>query len=1503
MSEAQQPSQVTEPNRPRRIVRSILWILGLFILSLVLVLGYMFSTDRGSKFLLDRVLEQQNMIQYKYEQGNLLNGIVLKDVLVNLASVDVEIGHAEVVLGWRAILSKEIHLNELNTENLIVRLKGEPAPEDTPFGFPQIKLLFVLRVDEANVDHLTIITKGKTEVDFYHIYLNDTVWKDSKIDFVDISMDMGYLNVRDATGFIDFKDKYPLALDAKLNLPSLRDSINIHDIHVIAKGSLDTIETGFAAETPDILRGWGVVRPMIQMVPMFGQLKFNQYHLPFLTEHKLYIDQGKIDFKGTYQGFDLFVNTDLEGENIPKGRYDGEMYVDFVNALNIQRLDANLMEGQLRVAGRLDWSEIFNWDVWGRVSGIDPKHERIPEALQAFLPPKMDGAIQSQGTFAEGLHLTANVDFDQYETWQVKLDQKPVVDKPQPMLLGVKWQNIDRAVPYIGWLKSESGQADLVLSEQKQEIQVSTTVGRNEQALLPAGTYQARLDIQDNNIRVPQFSYAAGQGQLTGQAFVELPTEKRLLAWKVALDAKQFNPQSISPAAPVDLLTGHVDASGKASENQHHIELKNIALLGRIAGQKETVRLTGQSNADLFFKPVSQGGGLSHYQAKYDGALKSTQFEAGDGLLKIDVKGNTDLLQISQFKHSGAAGRIDANGVLDLRQGLAWKANAAFIRFKPQYFVSRLKGEVSGNIVTQGAWSDQLKQINLTGLNVAGMLNNKPLRAKGDLALVLDPTLNSFIPKKFSANSLLLSYANNRVQVTGNQQRLDLKLDAQRLHELYPGLVGKAQGYIHVRAEPRLTATANMQLNGFAYGDLISIQNAKITGQLPTSDSVATKLVGTLTGLRSGDHEIQEGVLELKGTYGAHVLSVDATNQKSKFYVQLAGGFKNNGAWYGQIQRGDFNSERTRLVQRQNASVIYQPQQSSFYVSAHCWMSQQNEICADQPIQINANGGSVSLVSRDIDLSDFVAFMPEGLRITGKLNGHAKANWKKGAKPLIDLNLITRNGTIGLTDDQGAETATNLSYKRVELVAKSVAAGLKLRLDLETQNIGRGYANVDINPYVDRMPINGVVAFDGIDLQVFKPFIADVRKLAGNLSYTGRIGGYLTAPELTGQLRLKDGAISMMSMPVNLNNIQMYVKSSGSRAEISSTFNSGTGQGTLNGFADWRNDPQISLNLKGKELQLRQVPLFNAWATPDLNVTIKPTEKSVQVNGTVSVPRANIFMPETTASVVNTSADVRVVHTDRNRLEILKSARPWNVNAKIFATIGPEKVYFNGFNSRIPLAGRLDLEQRGLESAMRATGIVGMRLPTQIEAYGQSLTIQRAIARFNGALVNPSLDIDANKTVQGVQVGVRITGGASNANVDPYGEGLSDQEALNALLTGRIDEGGSNINQTEGFKSDVSNTIAAAGISMGLGGTRALTNQIGRSLGLKGLALDAQGTGDDTQVSVTGYITPDLFIRYGIGVFTPVNKLTLRYQMNKRLYLEASQSLERAIDVFYNWRF
>ena len=886
----------------------------------------------------------------------------------------------------------------------------------------------------------------------------------------------------------------------------------------------------------------------------------------------------------------------------------------------------------------------------------------------------------------------------------------------------------------------------------------------------------------------------------------------------------------------------------------------------------------------------------------YDGSLNASQIEASKGLLKLRVSGTPEFIKIAELKHDGVAGKILASGILNLKNGIGWDINASLVRFKPHYFASNMRGEISGTVKSQGLWSDAMKRIQIQRLNLAGVLNGKPVRGKGNLALVINSNQKGFIPQQFEANDLFLSYASNQVQASGNAQNLRLKVNAPALYEIYAGLRGRAYGYLNMQVQPRLQASANLAVDDFGLNDLFSIKKIRVQGQLPTSAS-PTLLVARLDNLRSGTREIQQGEISLAGTRNAHVLKVSAENKLSKFKVQLAGGFNAQNNWLGQIQQGDFDSLRTRLVQRQNASIIYTSAQSDLFIGAHCWMSQQSELCFDQPIRVSPNRGSVSFISRNLDLNDFATFMPEGLAITGKVNGYAKASWAKGARPKIDARLLTRNGVLGLAAEDPQYLGSTMKYDEVSLIAKSVAEGLQIRLDTKAPDIGTGYANVIIDPYKDNKPMRGEIAFNQVQLKILKPFIQDVRSMGGTLSYAGKISGTLTAPLLNGELRLKDGSISMISLPVNLTNIQLYSSIRQNNATINGAFNSGQGAGQLTGDIDWKDEPRIQLQLKAKNLLIRQAPLITALVTPELNLDVLPFKKRLSLTGSVDIPRALISMPEATAPVVNVSSDVRIVHEGDNQLEILKSARPWDIRADIAVSLG-KQVIFQGFNSRIPLIGRLNLSQRGLETAMRANGAIGVPQRVKIEAYGQSLDLNRAIARFNGPLANPTLDVDANKLVQGSTVGFRVTGTATGPNIQIYNDaGLSEQEALNALITGRINEGSSALSQTEGFKSDVNNTIAAAGISMGLGGTRALTNQIGRTFGLSGLALDAQGTGDDTQVSVTGYITPDLFIRYGVGVFTPVNKLTLRYQMNQRLYLEASQSLERAIDIFYNWRF
>ena len=1501
--EQQQNQQLPESQEKKRhILRNVLLSLVLVIVVLIAALAVMFSTDKGSKFLLDRVLSNQQMIKYQYEGGNLLRGIILKNILVSLKPVDIKIDRADVSLGWRAILDNEIHLSHADINNL--RIINKLPPSHDAFKFNEIKLPFVLRLDHATADHLAIET-ATTTVKFNDVELNNALWSGTALTFENSRMDMGYLAVKNATGSMKFEGKYPLDAKAVVNLPSL-SSLNVKDIYVRARGTLDTIRAGVATNTPDLLTGWAIVRPLQPDVPMKGALIFKDYHWPLLLEQKLVSKAGVANFVGNIHGLDLAVNTDISGQNIPEGQYTATAHTDLMHQLNIQALKGQLMGGAVNIAGLVSWQDHVHWDLTGRLDHISPKDKIIPQVVRDFLPPSLDAKIASKGLLKQGLEVTANVAFDQFETWNLKFNQAEQKNKkPQPILLNVDWKNIDRAVPYVGWLSSDSGQVKLTLVDGQQDIHVATTIRKHDQAVLPVGKYDAQLNLKNNNLKISDFHYLADQGSLSGNAVIELPDEKRQLKWNALLNAKDFNPQTVVATAPINLLNGQVRANGFARPLEQVIQLTAIDLTGRIANQAnpEMVKLTGKSTVAVLFKDQKSGGGFKSFGMQYDGALNAAHLQQGNGLLKFKVGGTPELIKIYNLQHDGVAGKILANGSVYLNKAIMWDINASLVHFKPHYFVSSVRGEISGNVKTKGTWSDQLKRINIEQLNLAGMINNKPLRGYGKLAVVLNSNQKGVLPEQFEANNLFISYANNQIQATGNAQNLKLSLNAPALYELYPGLRGKAYGYLNLKSQPKLSATANLVVDNFGFNNSLSVKKISLKGELPTSETVPTKMVAQLDSLRSGNRQIQHASAILSGTRKAHVLQVQAWNYYSKFYVQLAGGFNPQNDWLGQIQKGEFDSVRIHLLQQQNAPVIYSSAKSELYVGQHCWSSQESQLCFDQPIRVSSAKGNISFLIKNLDLHDFAAFMPEGLAMTGKLNGYAKASWAQGKQPKIDARMVTRNGEVGLAAADPDDPASTLQYDEASVIVKSVADGLLLRTDFKAPNIGTGYANLIINPYVASKPMRGEIAFNDVQLKLLKPFIADVRKMDGSLALAGKISGTLTQPLFNGEMRLKNGSISMLSLPVDLTNIQVYSSIRQDHASLDGAFNSGRGVGILKGNIDWKNDPIVQLHLTGDKLLVRQVPLMTAIVNTDMNVDILPVSKKITVKGKVDVPRALISMPEASPSLVGVSSDVRVVHEGDDQLAILKAAKPWDVRADVEVSLGSQ-VVFQGFNSRIPLLGRVYLSQRGLETAMRANGAIGVSQRVTIEAYGQKLDLNRAIARFNGPLANPTLDVDANKSISGSIVGVRILGTATSPNIQVYSDaGLSDQEAMNALITGRINEGSSGLSNAEGFKSDVNNTIAAAGISLGLGGTRAFTNQIGRNFGLSGLALDAQGTGDDTQVSLTGYITPDLYIRYGVGVFTPVNKLTLRYQINKRLYLEASQSLEKAIDVFYHWRF
>lgn len=273
-------------------IKYLLWAILLLIVLCVGSIVAILSTDKGTKFFFERMLSQQNKITYQYVGGNLWQGIDLNHFNLDLDTTQIKADEVNIHLGWRAILAKEAHFFQSDIKNLQI-INSKPS-DNEPFSYPELKLPITLRFNQLNVDKLTIQTiQSKTEI--HNIELNDALWKGTHLEFSDSTLDLYNIYISQATGNIDFTGKYPLQLNAQVHIPSVAKSLNMQNITVSADGTLAEIRAGVATQTPDLLTGWIVLEPMTQLVPMKGQLNFKQYHLPFLQEQKLFVEQGVAD--------------------------------------------------------------------------------------------------------------------------------------------------------------------------------------------------------------------------------------------------------------------------------------------------------------------------------------------------------------------------------------------------------------------------------------------------------------------------------------------------------------------------------------------------------------------------------------------------------------------------------------------------------------------------------------------------------------------------------------------------------------------------------------------------------------------------------------------------------------------------------------------------------------------------------------------------------------------------------------------------------------------------------------------------------------------------------------------------------------------------------------------------------------------------------------------------------------------------------------------------------
>lgn len=1041
---------------------------------------------------------------------------------------------------------------------------------------------------------------------------------------------------------------------------------------------------------------------------------------------------------------------------------------------------------------------------------------------------------------------------------------------------------------------------------------------KNIHALLDNNKLNAKLSGTPTLINISKFVVHSKAGVVSGAGSLELADG---LAWKMNVRTDNFNTALLHKEAHA-IITGDVATTGKYKNGQ-----------------------------------------LIAVKANVDSVVLSNMAKLPSGKLTANLSGQNNRYTIDNLVFDDKNSRLTGMGKVDLNKGVSGELTLVAHNFNTAPFIKTLNSQLTGSTSFAFGYKDSEQFIDIKALDIQGKINGERMLATGKLLARVDLPSNfgqfyanlkkgakaSFnldaitggfkdslgagltqlgqhanklqadfakqdrafrkLIKTLNAEHLTLVYGDNRVDIHGNEQKMAVNVNATALAQFVKTMRGQVVGGFILQGDENSLPTifADLKISNISMPSF-ALREGSLVGKIVNLANQDSSLVLQGNNLVVMGKTIRKVRADLFGVQSNHDIRLAMLSNEMQMGVRLQGGLLGDN-YTGVLSEGRLQTQMGVLNQLQPTELAYNIKSGQLRAASHCWQTisahsnadsrNTGALCFAKPLAISSDKGELALAVQNLDTAVFMPMLPSDLSWRARLNGKVNASWGNKT-PNIDMVLYSDNGVVGMRNDGLSDTT--LPYERVSFIAKSTPAGLKVRADVRHRDNG-GFVDVLIDPYKTNKPIVGQVTLERFNLAVLRPFFPAMQTLAGTVGLSGQVSGTLKKPLIFGNATLTDGAIVFSDVPMPLSNINANLAIKGTQASLTGKFSAGNGNGILTGELDWQKNMVAKLGVSGDDLAVVSPPLITAQVSPDVEVLIKPSDKLVDIKGVISVPKAAIRPPEASKTVVEQSADVTVIDRRQsgNLEAILATAAPWEINADVGVDLGGD-VVFQGFGAKLPLAGAISLTQSG-QGRMQGRGLVQVSERTKVDAIGQNLELNYAQIRFDGNLTNPRLSIEGVRQIDGQTVGVRVTDRLASPNIVVFNDaGLSEQQAMNALVTGSLSETGTQISE-QNLRNQVTNTLAAAGLSFGLQGTRTLTNELGRALGLEGLTLDASGNAYDTNVNVTGYITPDLYIRYGVGVFNAQSSLSARYQLTRRVYVEATAATEGIVDVVYRWRF
>ena len=862
--------------------------------------------------------------------------------------------------------------------------------------------------------------------------------------------------------------------------------------------------------------------------------------------------------------------------------------------------------------------------------------------------------------------------------------------------------------------------------------------------------------------------------------------------------------------------------------------------------------------------------GVWPYHVRIVGPIAPKGLEA----MQVEMEGQLekDRLTVSSADVEAFEGQAVVAGEVRWSPDERWSVMGDAAGINPAGVRKDLPGKLDFGFSASGVGFDADNDFEFDIRGLRGRLRGSPATGSGHFARRA---------KIWEFSQVRLSLGGTTLSADGRlAESLDLRfaLDSSDLSLLEEDSSGKlrAQGTLRgTLQDPIINADlkgGGIKHDGFTLDSISANIDFDASGARPSSMDIRA------TNLAYGERTFTDLALALNGNAADHVTRLIAKAPGLAIDSEMAGGFA-HGVWTGKLRKLLVNGSESLHLEL-DTPVDMALSRERARVDWFCLNGAPARVCGDADwtpakwtATVNAN---------DLPLSTLTSGITPSVDYRGRLTVTARAFG--GAGELVQGTLRADLVDAAISHKLASGRTERITLGTGLVTVNATPSMVDSAITLDAGDIGTIKARLDAERSSSRwqnMPVTGEVRAQTAELGFITLYAPEIDRVAGKLNAQLAISGTLGTPLVDGNLKLSDAELDLYQVNLAMRSAQLEAQLMKNGLDFTGSARVGGGNVSAGGRLEWRDaQPYGKFKLQGQNLRVVDVPEAQIEASPALDFAIDG--RHIAVTGAVKVPFAKIVPADLTNAVRASSDEVLVGQ------EMPDPSKRFEVDTGISLTLG-DKVSIDTLGLTARLMGTIMLRS-GTEEITRGSGELSIE-EGKYAAYGRRLDIERGRLVFSGGPVNnPGVDIRAIKEYPDVKAGVNVRGTLLQPRLTFFSEpSLPQSQIVSLILAG----GG-----LESAQSRDRTNPNQAGSEALAQGSAILAQQLGSRVGIEDVSLESN-LANETSLVLGKYLSPRLYVSYGISFTEQLNTLKLRYSLSDRWTVKTEVGQARGADLVY----